>query len=341
MKHVQFLIFAVILLAACGSPSQTGFDEFSEVVEVTAYDSLFSDKGGELMGTVSGMEIKNGLLVLAHSSDEYRYSFVDARSGRLLKRWGKTGQGPDEFATFGMGFVLGDSLLSFMGNRTLNYVSVPDILSGRQPVGKTVAPCPYTVDFRPFSYHEAGGYKVFTGAFANGYLGVLGPDNAIVPQAFDYPFSTDPLEGIFRGSVYQGMVRANGARHRFVSILFRSDVFEIYEWGDGGICKVCTSPFRHVPQVMQRGTRYGLDGKNSIGGLRRVAVSDKWVCFQYSPEKGTLSETYRDIYCYDWDGNKVKKYVLPFPVGLFCVDDEYLYAVRERDDYSVVCRFKL
>ena len=92
---------------------------------------------------------------------------------------------------------------------------------------------------------------------------------------------------------------------------------------------------------MQGGTRYGLDGKNSIGGLRRVAVSDKWVCFQYLPEKGTLSETYRDIYCYDWDGNKVKKYVLPFPVGLFCVDDEYLYAMCERDDYSVVCRFKL
>ena len=48
-----------------------------------------------------------------------------------------------------------------------------------------------------------------------------------------------------------------------------------------------------------------------------------------------------EVLCFDWMGNKVRKYILPFPINAFCVDEHYLYGMREYEDESVLYRFPL
>ena len=83
----------------------------------------------------------------------------------------------------------------------------------------------------------------------------------------------------------------------------------------------------------------------SIAGLMKMAVSDEMICFTYSAESyakankaGFISN---EILCFNWKGEKIKKYLLPFPISTFCVDKHFIYGVRYIDDESIIYRFKL
>lgn len=53
----------------------------------------------------------------------------------------------------------------------------------------------------------------------------------------------------------------------------------------------------------------------------KMAVSDEMICFTYSAESyakankaGFISN---EILCFNWKGEKIKKYLLPFPISTF------------------------
>ena len=76
-----------------------------------------------------------------------------------------------------------------------------------------------------------------------------------------------------------------------------------------------------------------------------MAVSDEMICFTYSAESyakankaGFISN---EILCFNWKGEKIKKYLLPFPISTFCGDKHFIYGVRYIDDESIIYRFKL
>lgn len=336
-----FTFIGIALLTSC-SHKNPDIDQFNRATDISAYDSIYSDKDS-IFGRVFNMEICNDMLVLSHGEDEYHYSFIDTENGHLLKRWGKIGQGSEEFLDFGLRFVVNDSALVFMDSmkKQIVYVSLNDILQGVRPVGKHTEAFPYTADFRPFTFSMIGGYKFFTGAFKSSSWGGINPKGEIMPLHFDFPFSTDPLEGIYKGATFQGILKANEKQKKLVLMTLASDVFEIFQCEGDSVRKVYTSPFNHPPKLIKKGARYGIDSKNSIGGLKGVAVSDKLICFSYSPTVGDESSASNIILCFDWNGNKVKKYILPFPIKKFCIDEHYIYGLREAEDYSVVYRFRL
>ena len=97
--------------------------------------------------------------------------------------------------------------------------------------------------------------------------------------------------------------------------------------------------------VRERAGRYGIRINESIAGLMKMAVSDEMICFTYSAESyakankaGFISN---EILCFNWKGEKIKKYLLPFPISTFCVDKHFIYGVRYIDDESIIYRFKL
>lgn len=340
-RHIYILVGCMVAVMSCSSP-QTGIDDFDRVTEITAYDSIYSDRDS-IFGSVSDMEIQNGLLALEHYGDAYQYSFIDVHTGEMLKRWGKTGQGPNEFIDFGQTFTLRDSTLIFMewAKKKIHRVSVKDILKGEKTLRNDSLHYPYVRDFRPRTVCFVDGNQYFTGAFKEGHFGIINKDNQMVTPGFDFPFSTDPLEGIFRGYTFQNLMRASEAQKKFVLMALWSDVFEIFQCSGDSVRKVYTSPFSHPPKIMKKGARYGIDYKNSIGGLGDVAVSDQLICFKYSPAVGEGRDAPDIILSFDWSGNKVRKYILPFSIGAFCIDEQYIYGVHEYEDYSVVYRFKL
>jgi histidyl-tRNA synthetase len=73
-----------------------------------------------------------------------------------------------------------------------------------------------------------------------------------------------------------------------------------------------------------------------------MAVSDKFICFSYSSEKNyieTMNQGFNEILCFNWSGEKVKKYILPFTITNFCIDNNYIYGVRYYDDEIIFYRF--
>lgn len=344
-KNLILIVLLSAIFIAC-KQSSAGIDAFDKVIEITEYDSIYSDKD-DALGVITDMEISNGILVTKHMRDEYSFSFLKVASGKLLQRWGRKGEGVNEFLDFGSNFVIQDSLLIF-GERMkkkINYISITDILGDSSTINITKEPYPYTVDFRPTRFCFLDTQKIAVGSFKEGRFGVLDSNNTIVDYSSDYPFSYDEIEGIYRGSVFQSDIKSNNKQHKFVISTFASDIFEIYQISDSGIYRVFVSPFKNIPQIWKKGERYTVDYDKSIGGLMKMAVSDDLICFTYSSlsytEEAAKDMESREILCFNWEGEKVKKYILPFPISNFCIEEHYIYGIRYFDDQTVVYRFDL
>jgi hypothetical protein len=172
---------------------------------------------------------------------------------------------------------------------------------------------------------------------------------AIGAQFFSYgTFHYEEVTGIYRGVVFQGKIKSNPEQSKFAISTFCSDIFEIYHVTDSGIMRTCVSPFNHIPKIQKRtggNSGYSIDYNESIGGLTNMAVSKDFICFAYSEksytETSNSGKQSNEILCFDWDGEKVKKYILPFPINDFCFDNSFIYGVRDYENETVIYRFEM
>lgn len=346
MKSRLFIISLSVAIFISCKQTTVRVDDFDKVIEITVLDSIYSD-GEETLAPITDISVYDGILVAKHMRDEYNFSLIDVASGKLLQRWGKKGNGPDEYLDFGSNFVIQDSLLVFSEymKKKIDYISIANVLKNSDSVNVRQVPYPYTVNFRPARFCFLNDWKLAVGSFEEGRFGVLDSNDSIRDFLFDDPFGYEEIKGIYRGSVFQGDIKSNDKQQKFVISTFASDVFEIYQLADNDIHRTFVSPFTNAPQIRRKGGRFGVDYDKSIAGLMKMAVSDELICFIYSSlsytEAAAKGMASREILCFNWKGEKVKKYVLPFPVSSLCIDGRYAYVVRYQDDIAIVYRFEL
>ena len=345
MKASHYIVlFICLVLASCRTDSQKGIDTFKETQEITDFEVVFTDKS-EPVGSIVELKRWKNVLIAAHYGDEYRFSFIDANSGKVLRRWGKIGEAPGEFIDFGMNFSVCDSSLVFPTTmkKEINTVSIPALLRGDEISVKRES-YPYTADFRPMKILPLGEEKVATGFFKSGLFGIVDSSNAVKGTYSDYPFPTE-LDNIYKGTVFQSLIETNEKKKCFVISILASDIFEIYQEETDGISRIYTSPFMHEPQIKQSNGRYGIDDNESIAGILNIATSDNAIYLGYSPlkyiEASRQDYTFDEVLCFDWDGNPRKKYFLPFPASTLCADGDALYGVCNKGDEMLICRFRL
>lgn len=336
-----FLLFNVF--CSCKDKDALGVNVFDSVERISNCDTLFVDKD-ILMGQISDIKVFRNTLVIKHMNGKYKFSFVSIDNGQLITKWGKKGEAPDEFVDFGSGFTIKDSTLVFLttSKSEVNYVSLPDILKKKAKIRCSKEKYPYTVDFRPRRIKFLRDKKIVTGNFKQGLFGVLYKDDEIKTFS-NFPFVCRKVKGIHRGSVYQTKIRTNNKLNKFVLSYLSSDIFEIYHFfNEKKIRRKYCTPFRYEPKLKKRGGRYTINSNESIAGLQKIAVSDSLICFMYSTmtykeAKGESDE----ILCYDWDGNKKKKYILPFAINDFCINKNTIYGVKYYDDETIIYQFKM
>jgi len=344
-RNILCLLFPSLLFS-CANQESKSVADFDTVERIESYDSIFSDVD-EPFGPVAELHVYGGLLVLNHANDDYQFSFIDIASGKNVCRWGTVGEGAGEFIDFSSNFSIEDSCLVFQtfAKKEINYVPLSDILNGRVDMEISKETYPYTADFRPRRIYSINDKKVAIGAFKDGLLGILGKDNTLLSCESDIPFPCEEVEGIYKGNLFQSQVIPNREKNRFVVSFLASDVFEIYEMDGREVRRVYVTPFKSVPQLQKRGERFGIDYKKSIAGFMSMSASSEWIGCSFSSqsyEEATAQDWSSDeILCFDWDGRKVKKYILPFAVSKFCMDTDYLYGIRYMDDKMVIYRFKL
>lgn len=345
MKYAIFLLFFV-LCTSCSDVDEIFVNTFAVVDNVIEYDSVFSDKS-EPMGVITGMEILGNTMITEHMLDKYQYSFIDVKNGELISRWGSVGDAPNEFIDFGSGFTILDSQLVFLCNarKEINYVSLYDILQRNDTVKIAKESYPYTADFRPTNLNILGENKIAIGYFKEGRFGILDSTNNIINTFGDYPYHYDEVNGIFRGMVFQSKIKSNVNLNKFVILTLASDVFEIYQLTDKSFSRTYVSPSNYIPKICKKGKYYDVDYNKSIAGLMKMAVSKDYICFLYSSlsynEARKNGKNSNEILCFNWKGEKVKKYILPFPINNFCIDSNYIYGVRTINEEMIIYRFKL
>lgn len=344
MKYCYIYLMLLLLIFSCNRKQENSIDKFDNIIDLSVSDSLFSDKESP-MGTILSMKNWKNILITSHNADDYRYSFIDSKTGKLITRWGQKGNAPNEFIDFGSDFSIKDSLLVFQSSmkKSLNYVSIPAILRGEKEVLVKKEIYPYTAEFRPLRVVSMGGKKVATGLFKQGVIGVIDENNNIVGTYSDYPFPNE-MEGLYRGTAYQLAMSCNTYRQRLLVSVSHSDVFEIYELGTSGLHRVFVNDFKHVPVVQMHDGRVSKDDSKSIGGILGLFNTDNFIYFGYShlslKEVSLNDYTYDEILCFDWNGNKIKKYNLPFPVSTFCVIDNSLYVTSLVDNNMTIYRLE-
>lgn len=308
---------------------------------------IYNDKR-EPLGEVTDMEILDNVLVMKHMSDSYYFSFIDIVEGKLIKRWGSKGRGPGEYIQLGSGFSLSDRKLVFLdcARKEINKISIKEIIEDSDlVVSRTVYP--NTANFRPRDMNIINNKSIVIGSFTTGRFGLLDSDNNIVECHSEYPFNYEHINGLLMGSVFQSKMKSNSKNCKFVIQTFCSDIFEVYKVTDDSILNIFTSPFQFKPVLKEhnRKNTFSVDSYKSIAGLMSMAVSDDLICFTYSSQSYSDARSYNfasdEILCFDWDGHKVRKYHLPFPINKFCINNKYIYGVSYQSNETRIYKFKM
>lgn len=348
MKYFSILILSFVLLSGACTSNGESIDDFSDVRTIECYDSLYSDKYDPL-GSIREIAVADSVIVLQNSGFDYHFAFINAKTGSLITKWGKEGRGPGEYLRIGAGFSISASQLFFLDamKKEINYLPLSNILNGTDLAVKSI-PYPYTGDFRPKYIVPLNDKKIVVGGLKEGRFGILDAENDIEACLFDYPFDFPEIQGIFRGSVFQSKIKSNEKRNRFIIMTLVSDIFEIYENTDTGVRRVYISSFEDIPKIIEKprpGVTHRIDYNNSRAGLMRLATSDDLICLTYSSEsdiKASQNDKSSDeILCFDWDGKKIRKYILPFPINNFCIDRENIYGTRIIGEETVIYRFPM
>lgn len=347
MKRIYIFILLSIVCNGCNE--KTDIESFSTVNNIVDYDIIYSGKN-ELIMAVRDIAIVEGTIILQSTSDEYSFSFINAEEGKLRARFGRKGNGPNEYIQIGNGIYTLENLLVFNDNakKEINYVPIRSILENKDNIDIQKEPYSITRDFRPRQFIVMGDKKIAVGAFSEGRFGILDSENNIIPCHFGFPFAYKEIQGIYQGTVFQSKIKSNTKLNRFVIQTLTSDIFEIYEMVDSEIRKVYVSPFNHIPMIIEKpraGVTHTIDYDNSPAELMRMAVSDELICFTHSSQSYTEStnsgQLSNEILCFDWNGNKVKKYILPVSVSHFCIDEKYIYGVVDSVNGIEIYRFKM
>ena len=349
MRHLIILFLLLCWSVSCGRNTEKKIDYFELEIHIKDSEPIYSDREA-LIGNITSMEIFNHLLIARWAQIDYFFALLDLRDGSLLSRWGRKGRGPNEYTAIGPDFYVADSCLCFLdtGKRELNRVRITDLLDTMQSPRIQKTPYPYTASFRPKHIVPAGELFIANGSFADGALGVIDKKGQIADETIPYPFDCNPVEGIYRGSTFQSRIKSNPRSGKFVHYYFSSDIFEIHEMKNSQPVRSCLSDFRHIPKlkVKPRGRAiYAIDYERSIAGLLRVATTDSAIYFTYSNDSYAVSAQRQhvtdEILCFDWEGRKQAKYLLPLPVKEICVSGNDLYGVRYDDDEMRIYRFSL
>ena len=349
-KNNYLIIFIVVVCIACTKKQdKSAINYFSTVKEITEYDSIYSDKNDEAYGISQMLRYKNILIARNIEKNDYFFSFYDTEKGVFLGSWGKRGQGPDEFNDVGP-FSVNNSQITFtdIQKREFIHVSIESILNKEKTIIKReIYPSPK--GFFPLVIEAIKDKKIAVGAFENSRFGVLDSDNNIIDNISDYPFNYDEITGIFRGFAFQSNLKSNVEQSKFIITTKCSDIFEIFQITDSGIYRTYLSPFKHIPKITPtpgRNSGFDVSVRESLGGILNMAVTDDLIYFAYTSKN--YNESYDsghitdEILCYNWNGEKIKKYILPFPIDAhsLCVDnDNYIYGTRESDDEMIIYRF--
>lgn len=343
LKNYIFL-FLFCTSFAC-SQEESVSEGFPEVINITNYE-VISDN--DSLGNITDMDSFNSMIIFQQWNMKHKYSFWSISDFSLLKEWGIKGHGKDEFVDFGIRLLTDSTDLVFVCNaeRKLFRVNIDSIIS--RDTQKAIS-YKYQYDVRekfcPIDFYPFGNRYLIMGEFFDNDRYIALSDSTLKPLHFvKRPYETESIPEQYRFRIYQGKISRMGKTQRFVVKTHASNTFTIYEIEEDSV-KQIFSHIEKLPVAGKKGRRYGLDFEKSIAGLNEMKSTNEYIYFSYidkSYEKARLNDFKTDvILCFDKNGIKCKKYILPMQINLFCVNANILYAIEHKDSHSLLYKIPL
>lgn len=337
-------IFVTTIMFACNSDAGSNND--SQCISVTEYDSTYI-RSSVPMGDILDVAMFQNIMILKQEAEKDVFLFVDCTTGNVIKTWGRRGHGPQEFIDFGMSVDVCDSTLAFVewDTRTLHIVNVNDIVTDTNQVRISSQTYPYTRDFRPNKLYRIGRGWLALGYFASSRLGYLTKEMKEVESNVDYPFEHDDISLLFAGTVFQGKAACVGSLGAIITNM--SDALEIVSVDSmGNITKTVEVKPTMLPKYSNSyGQLRNLYSENSAG-YSDVCADAEYIYILSGGElrykdfaaNGLMSTS---IIKYDWNGNLICEYKLPFPVSEICVHGTKLYGIRPNGEDVIIYSFDI
>jgi len=163
----------------------------------------------------------------------------------------------------------------------------------------------------------------------------------------EYPYKDldeKRIENRMRGMAYQGMIRLNPNRDKFVFGINRADIIYFYQIQPEEIIlrKLYELTYPKYKPDVNGESRSAAIAANNNRTFISIYTSNKYVYALYSgknmQDSGMKSLEGDVVYIFDWEGNPIKKLNLNIPVTLICVNNENseLYAFSNMPDPMLI-----
>lgn len=306
--------------------------------------------GNFMLGRGAGMIVTsdNHLIGRDPACDTFFYR-QDANNPASFFRFGNKGQGPDDFSMLFTTQYIEDSIIGSYDVMTGTFYDIVFHSTGRIWKGKAT-PLKYGILLSAIGT-AYGGYigmgitpdddrKMFT---------LFDPSGKRITSFSEFPYrDADERSVQVRGMAYQGPLRTNPSRTKFVYAAITADILYFYE--------IEASSVRETGKIENSYCKYSVDksmgfrapiNSDNIMGHVDAYATEKYVYTLYSgksrrahPDGKHLESD--EMRIYDWSGNLLKVATLDVPCKYLCVsaDDRMMWAIAETPEPEIV-RFDL
>ncbi len=344
------IVLCLFLLFSCSSNNNSkAFDDIFEEADSLNYsEMLFKDY---LWGTpMDMMYLDSSLFVFDERNESGLFHVIELDRLDSIHSFGEKGQGDNEFVMpFDFQLINNTVVGVFdLANKSLYPVDLREVKRHlyKYPIyaKDTIA---NTIKLIPTIYNTF----VAQGFYDDCVFKLWGSGMNEIRSYGEYPYKDadeKSIENRLRGMAYQGMIRSNPSRNKFVYAVKSANIIYFYEINPKDLVLVKKYEYNYPKYItkVQGDARSAPMAPDNNKTFISLCTSERYVYALYSGKNfksnGLEAFSGNIMYVFDWSGKPIKKFVLNASLTQICVNrnDRELFGFSNMRE-PVILKFRL
>lgn len=318
-----FLFSVFVFLASCNS--QSNDNEILKSKKLKVSDSILFPTEFVLF---------DNLLIISDYGDTDYFKLIDVKSDKVVKQFGRLGDGPCELKPNSILQKVNDSTLGVFDRQNFTYLEFP--LDNADSIFCHNETKKFDFNIQKLIKLDSEIY-LGVGLYDGRYILTNSSNYSIDSVFIEYPFNNDlPISFEEKAMLFQGNFTNNLDKSRIAFATRSSPVLDILSFEDNKIQLIKRIQGSNLPVFASEnsGTMIGatLDNSN-VWGFLSITSSDSYLYVLYSGKRTDEEYQISDVVMvYDWDGNLIKRITLDQEVSEIVVDGNDNYLIGYLDD---------
>lgn len=345
MKYIHYLtIFIILFSTSCSKKKNFPNSIFLNTIFLSERNFNIDEKD---LGQIEGIQCNDSVLIVLdfHSGDSY--TLFDTNSGKVIRRFGAIGQGPDEIplGTYGhlenKYFYLFYDQTGYIGKHSI------DSLWNINSIPRSNTLAKYQIEEAQLSRAIPLNDSIFLGAgtYKSRFQYLLfNKNNKVIDYSIDiYNFENKDFNKYHKFLSNQGNLKKHPNKNKFVYSINFSSNLDFIEIENNKINLIKSLHFYdpNYQPISNDNLNRVIPANNNIIGYIDLCATEQFVYALYADKeiftKGKGNDYNSDtILVFDWSGNPIKILKLKNEAYYICIDEEkkILYAAVINDSYG-------